>query len=148
MRRLALLASLLLIVALAGCQPRGPRVGELQTGIDGPPPDMGRIVFYRVEAPLLVAVGADVIVNGRRVGTLEAGELFYRDARPGRYRAYTAGDPDSRADFAIAAGETRYVRISPGVHFPGFRLSAELVDAARAAGEIDALAFVGGRTTE
>jgi hypothetical protein len=104
--------------------------------IEPPPPELARIYFYRQAQPLMVLLSPEVIVNGKAVGDLSLGEVFYRDARPGRYRVFLSGDPDHVVEFSLAAGQIGFVRCTLRIGLGSTRLSAETVPDTEARKEI------------
>jgi hypothetical protein len=131
---LALLLALLCSSAQAAAEP---------PPIEAPPPELARIYFYRQAQPLMVALSPDVIVNGKAVGDLSLGEVFYRDARPGRYRVFLSGDPDHVVEFSLAAGQIGFVRCTLRIGLGSTRLSAETVADAEARQEIGNIGLEG-----
>lgn len=127
------LAALVLLLALL-CS-SGPAAANALP-IEPPPPELARIYFYRQAQPLMVALSPDVIVNGKAVGDLSLGEVFYRDAQPGRYRVFLSGDPDHVVELSLSAGEIGFVRCTLRVGLGTTRLSAESVADAEARLEI------------
>lgn len=109
---------------------------EPEPVIQPPPPELARIYFYRQAQPLMVALVPDVIVNGKAVGDLSLGEVFFRDAKPGRYRVFLSGDPDHVVELSLAAGQVGFVRCSLRIGLGTTRLQAESVDPAEATREI------------
>lgn len=107
--------------------------------IEAPPPDLARIYFYRQPAPLLIALQPDVVVNGRSVGSIGMGEVFFRDAKPGRYQVFLSADSEHVIELNLAAGEIGYVRATLRIGFGTTRISAERISATVAVGEIDAM---------
>jgi hypothetical protein len=131
---LALLLALLCSSAQAATEP---------PLIEPPPPELARIYFYRQAQPLMVALSPDVIVNGKAVGDLSLGEVFYRDARPGRYRVFLSGDPDHVVELSLAAGQIGFVRCTLRIGLGSTRLSAESVADAEARHEIGNIGLEG-----
>ena len=88
-----------------------------------PPPGLARIFFYRTENPFLVALEPEVVVNGRSVGRSVHGRAFYRDAKPGRYEIFLAGDRDNVLRFKAAPGERIYVKTEIDFNLVGSHLT-------------------------
>lgn len=107
--------------------------------VEAPPPELARIYFYRQAQPLMVALAPDVVVNGKVVGDLSLGEVFFRDARPGRYRVFMSGDPEHVIELSLEPGEVGFVRCTLRIGLGTTRLSAESVPPAEAAREIGSL---------
>jgi hypothetical protein len=120
----------------------GPAAAE-PLPVEPPPPELARIYFYRQAQPLMVALSPDVIVNGKVVGDLSLGEVFFRDARPGRYRVFLSGDPDHVVELSLAAGQIGFVRCTLRIGLGTTRLSAESVDDDEARKEIGNLGLEG-----
>ena len=138
-RIFALLA--LLLAPLAACAAPAPNPAVLVVADDQPigppPPGLGRIYFYRTDLPLMVALAPDIVVNGRRVGGAGYDQVFFRDARPGRYEVFLATDPENPVYLTLAAGELRFVKTAVDIGLGGTKLSAELVEEAAARREIE-----------
>jgi hypothetical protein len=123
---LPLLAALLLVACAA---PRGPgETAALAVRVLEPPPGLARIFFYRTENPFLIALEPEVVVNGRAVGRSVHGQAFYRDAKPGRYEIFLAGDTDNVVRFSAAPGERIYVKTEIDFNLVGSHLTAVRVD--------------------
>jgi len=128
-------AALLLAASLVAV----PAAAEPPPAIEPPPPDLARIYFYRQAQPLMLALVPDVVVNGKVVGDLSLGEVFFRDARPGRYHVFIEGDPSTVVELSLAPGEIGFVRCTLRIGLGTTRLSAETVAAAEATREIGGL---------
>ncbi len=102
-----------------------------------PPPDLARIYFYRQPAPLLIALAPDVVVNGRSVGSIGMGDVFFRDAKPGRYQVFLSADTEHVIELTLSPGEISYVRATLRVGLGTTRLSAERINAVVALQEIN-----------
>ena len=124
----------LLLLALTGCA-GGP--GPASSGKALPPldPAKGRVFIYRtsVYGP---SYTPDVLLNGEWVGKPDHRGVFIRDVLPGSY-AVTTSTTSRVANFAIGAGEKKYVRLSSGF-FEG-RMLPELVDPAKGEAETSGL---------
>ena len=134
----------LLLALLCSSGPAGAEA----PAIEAPPPELARIYFYRQAQPLMVALSPDVIVNGKAVGDLSLGEIFYRDARPGRYRVFLSGDPEHVVEFSLASGEIGFVRCTLRIGLGTTRLSAESVADTEARQEIANLGREGDGPTQ
>jgi len=135
--RQGLLAWLLAWLCLEA--PVSPVAAEPPAGIEAPAPDLARIYFYRQVTPLLIALSPEVIVNGKSVGAISLGEVFFRDAHPGRYRIFLSGDPERVLEIDLAAGEIAFVRATLRVGLTATRITPEEIAPAVAAGEIGQL---------
>jgi hypothetical protein len=132
-------ARLVLLGSLLGWTPSPMAAEQASLAIEAPPPDLARIYFYRQAAPLLLALAPEVIVNGRSVGSLGMGEVFFRDAKPGRYEIFLEDDTDHVIELQLAPGEIGYVRATLRLGFGTTRISAERIAATAAVGEILAM---------
>lgn len=117
------------VLALGACSSPGPPVTEVPAALGPPPEGQGRIYFFRRETPFLSAIEPAVVVNGRRVGVSHPGDVFYRDARPGRYVVALSTDMENPVEFTISAGEHRYVESAIDWSMLDTRLTARLVEA-------------------
>jgi hypothetical protein len=125
------------IPRLAADLPAAASQAQLFTGAEmAPDGAVGRFYFYRTQDPMLIAVQPDLIVNGRKVGVSRAGEIFYRDAKPGRYKIFTTSDPDIPILVNLLAGQIRYIRTAPQLRFLGMRIGPQLIDPGLATKEI------------
>ena len=126
-----------LLGACAGAQ--GPSLKAQFGGLPKPPPDQGRIYFYRTDFPWMVAVEPDVIVNGRKVGTAQFDRFFYKDAKPGRYEVFLTSDPDKPVYFTVAPGESRFVKTVVRFALTGTKLTPAVIEAERGRNEVENL---------
>ena len=101
-----------LLLALAGCAGNSALGGRLVTPetLPLPPEGMARIYFYRTDSPFLIAKEPEVVVNGVAVGRIIYGEAFFRDARPGRYEAFIASDPENVLRFNVNPGDVVFIK--------------------------------------
>lgn len=137
-----LLAASLLGLAACAATPDEAGLPLDWAALKSPAPDQGRIYFYRPTASLFPLIRPEVIVNGRLVGISRSGEVFYRDAYPGRYEIYLVGEEERTLTLTVAAGETQYVRTSIDLALLGPRLAPEAVEAPDAQREIRDLQLV------
>lgn len=135
MRRVPLFLALSLLIWSAA----GKAAEQASLAIEPPPPDLARIYFYRQAAPLLLALAPEVIVNGRSVGSLDMGEVFFRDAKPGRYEIFLEDDTQHVIELRLAPGEIGYVRATLRIGFGTTRISAERISPTVATAEILAI---------
>lgn len=133
------------VLATAACgTPDGPAIESAPAALAPPPAGLGRIYFYRTANPLLAMVTPEVVVNGAQVGVLYPGEVFYRDAEPGRYEVLVDTAAEDGVDFRLKAGTRRFVRVAPSWDFLGWNLSAGLIPRARAEDDLRGLAVTDG----
>ncbi len=85
---------------------------------------MARIYFYRTENPFLIALEPEIVVNGKAIGRAVHGQAFYRDAKPGRYEVFLAGDRENTLRFKAAPGERIYVKTEVDFNIIGSHLTA------------------------
>lgn len=143
--RIALLC-LIALPLLAACVTHGRPVSTTMAEIAAEPPasGLGRIYFYRQEEPFLAAVEPRIIVNGKWVGTARYGEVFFRDALPGRYEVFSTDNDDDVVSFTLAEGETVYIKTAPKLDGISTLLTASKVAAETGAEEIAELELVQG----
>ena len=123
-----------LLLAVSGC------AGSLWPGESAkafPPldPGKGRVFIYRTSV-YGATYTPDVLLNGEWVGKPDQRGVFFRDVPPGSY-AVTTSMTSRVANFAIGAGEKKYVRLTSGF-FDG-RMLPELVDPAKGEAETSGL---------
>jgi hypothetical protein len=100
---------------LVGCATSGMRPSELQSTMAPLKPDEGRVFFYRAASPFGAAVQPEIKLNGVAVGTSKPGGFFYVDRPAGTYEAHASTEVDRMVSFALAPGETEYIRTWPKV---------------------------------
>jgi hypothetical protein len=103
------LAIILAVAVLATAAAR-----PTDAGTTGPPPGLARIWIYRVFEPTVTLSTPAIRFNGVAAGLARPGIAFYRDVPPGAYlvTADSQGSaPDQFARFALAAGETAFIRV-------------------------------------
>jgi hypothetical protein len=123
-----------LLLALSGCatdlwtKPSGQALPPLEPG-------KGRVLVYRSST-----VGAtyvpEVLLNGASVGKLARLGVIFRDVPPGSYAVATTMS-SKIANFAVAAGERKYVKLSGG--FFDSHTHPELVDPAKGEAEVSGI---------
>ena len=127
------------LALLTGCATGGARYADVSAQAPRLAPDRGRIYFYRSASVVGAAIQPDVKLNGESVGSAAPGGFFFVDRPRGNYVASTATEVESNLAFALAAGETKYVRtsISPGILVG--HMNFELVGKSTAEGELASL---------
>ena len=140
--RLGLIAAAFLALSACTSAPDDGGRPLAWANLEAPPAEQARIYFYRPSASLFPAIRPEVIVNGRLVGISRAGEVFYRNAHPGRYEVYLVGQEERRLELSLAAGETLYVRTSIDLALLGPRLTPEAVEADEAQQDLSDLQLV------
>jgi hypothetical protein len=73
--------------------------------------DKGRIYFYR-SGILGAAVQPEIRLNNEVVGRAVPGGFFFVDRPKGSYEASATTEVESKLAFALAPGETKYIRVS------------------------------------
>lgn len=86
----------------------------------------GRVIIYRTSSMGSTYI-PDVLLNGVKIGRPSRPGVFFRDVPPGSYAVSTSMTPRV-VNFALAAGEKKYVRLTSG--FFASQMVPELVDAA------------------
>lgn len=104
-----------------------------------PPPDgLARLVFYRETHALFIAVEPEIIINGKSLGPSVPGEVFFRDAKPGRYDLFLSDNPTAVTKIETRAGELTFFKIFFTLDAGGPRLVIQAVDPSYARGELAA----------
>ncbi|MEX2409549.1 MAG: hypothetical protein WD489_10620 [Rhodovibrionaceae bacterium] len=136
----------MLLPLLAGCVTKGAPLSATAAEIAAAEPasGLGRIYFYRERDAFLGAIEPGIVVNGKRVGTARYGEIFFRDALPGRYEVFSTHNDDTTAAFALAEGESVYIKTAPRLDGLCTELTAVLVDPETGAAEAGGLDLVQG----
>ena len=122
------------LLALTGC------AGSLWPAASAKPlppldPAKGRVLIYRTSV-YGATYTPDVLLNGEWVGKPDQRGVFFRDVLPGSY-AVTTSITSKVVNFAIGAGEKKYVRLTSGF-FEG-RMLPELVEPAKGEAETSGL---------
>lgn len=145
MRRSALkfagLAALALLVG--GCAATGAKYGEVSAGLSTPKAGQGRIYFFRSSSMFGAAVQPDIRLGGQVVGTSKPGGFFFVDRPAGSYTASAATETEKVVTFALAAGETKYIRTSPSMGLVVGRIVLELETPEKALAELPGLSYTG-----
>ena len=102
-----------------------------------PPPDpgKGRVFVYR-STTMGTAQVPEVLLNGVSVGKLARVGVIFRDVPPGSYAVATTMSARI-ANFAVAAGERKYVRLTGG--FFDLHMHPEIVDPAKGEAEVSGI---------
>ncbi len=145
-RRIVLSAVLAAGAFLAGCA-SGPKFSEVSSSIQPIPAAEGRIYFFRSSSMMGAALQPDIRLNGEVVGASKPGGFFYVDRPAGSYTATASSDNDKAATFALAVGETKYLRTSPTFGLLVGSLAVEIEDPQKAQAEIQTLSLTGSITT-
>ena len=132
--RVRALVATFALVALAGCA-SGPKYSEQAASMPSVKPGEGRIFFYRESSMVGAAIQPDIRLNGEVVGSSKPGGYFWVDRPAGQYTAAASTETEKTASFALAAGETKYIKGSPqmGLMVGRIVLSVESPDTARPA---------------
>jgi Protein of unknown function (DUF2846) len=111
------LLTIFAFVFLAGCASSGANLTQVAATAPRLAPNNGRVYFYRSPSIVGAAIQPEIRLNGQPVGSSVPGGSFFVDRPRGSYAASTATEVETKFDFTLAAGETKYVRtsISPGV---------------------------------
>ena len=127
-----------LLLAVSGC------ATDLWTKGGGqalPPldPGKGRVLVYRSSTTGTANV-PEVLLNGASVGKLARVGVIFRDVPPGSYAVATTMSAKI-ANFAVAAGEKKYVKLTGG--FFDLHMHPELVDPAKGEAEVSGIVPMG-----
>ena len=145
-RRLAF-ATLLFAAAVVGGCASGPKYSEVSKSIAPIAAGEGRIYFFRSSSMLGAAIQPEIRLNNVVVGSSKPGGFFYVDRPAGTYVGAASTETEKTLSFALAAGETKYVRSAPSFGLLVGRINLELEDRHKAQTEIETLSFTGGAET-
>jgi len=137
-RRLLILSCLALI---AGCA-SGPKFSEMQASLPTLKAGEGRIYVFR-DSMFGAAIVPTVYLNNQEVGRTMANSFFYIDRAPGEYRISATTEVERSVSLALAAGETKYVKVSIGMGLFAGRPNFELANEAAARAALQSLSFSG-----
>jgi hypothetical protein len=98
-------------------------------------PAKARVIIYRTSS-MGASYTPEVLLNGEKVGRPSRPGVFFKDVAPGSY-AVTTTMTQEVVNFALAAGDKRYVRLTSG--FFASQLHPELVDVATGEAETASL---------
>jgi hypothetical protein len=101
-------------------------------------PGKGRVFIYR--SSMGSQSVPEVLLNGERIGRLDRPGVIFKDVPPGSY-AVTSTRISKVVNFAVGAGDRKYVRFSSGYFEP--HMHPEMVDAARGEAEAAGLRVAG-----
>ncbi len=127
-----------LLFAVAGCT-SGLRVKESAQTIPPLDPGKARIFVYRTSTTGTAYV-PEALLNGASVGKFRQVGVIFRDVPPGSYAVATTMS-SKIVNFAVRAGETRYVRLTGG-YFES-HMHPELVEPARGEADVSGIVPVG-----
>lgn len=132
-----------MVALLAGCAASGPKPSEIRGSLPTLAADQGRIYFYRTPFTFGGAVTAEIRLNGQPVGRSQRGSFFYVDRPAGNYEVSTSTEVERKLTFALAPGETKYVRTYVSFGVLVGRVVPELMNAAEAEADMADLAYTG-----
>jgi hypothetical protein len=146
MRRTILkLAAIAAVAAvLGGCAASGAKYQEMASSMPSLKAGDGRIYFLRSSSMVGAAIQPDIRLNGQVVGVSKPGGFFYVDRPAGTYSAATSTEVEKTASFALASGETKYLRTSPSLGVLVGRIVVELESPEKARAELPSLSYTGG----
>lgn len=124
-------------LTLAACAETKYRSDAMPT----PGAKQARIVFFRNSSFVGAEMQTGILYDGSVVGNSRSGTYFYIDTTPGTHDVSTTNDVNSHLNFALAPGETAYVKTGVGLGQFAGRIEPELVNAGRAMRELPDLKF-------
>lgn len=137
-RRLLLVSC---VAAIAGCA-SGPKFSEMQSKIPTLASSEGRIYIYR-DSLFGAAIVPAVYVNGQEVGRSLANSFFFIDRPPGEYKVAATTEVEKSVSLALAAGESKFVKVSIGLGLFAGRPNFELVNESGARTALQSLSYSG-----
>jgi hypothetical protein len=138
--------SLMVVViatVIAGCA-SGPKYAEMKDKIPALKAGEGRVYVYR-DSLLGAALTPSVYLNGKEVGISRANGFFYIDQPVGEYKLSASTEVERSVSFALAAGETKFVKVSISLGLIAGRPNFELVNAVGGQTAIEGLAYTGDK---
>jgi hypothetical protein len=144
MKRVArvLFAGLAVSSLLAGCA-SGVKQAEMAASMPTLKSGDGRVYFMRSASMFGAAIQPDVRLNGEVVGESKPGGFFFVDRPAGNYVASVSTETEKTLSFVLDAGETKYVRSSPGLGVLVWRVVLELETPEKAKEELPGLSYTG-----
>src|SRR6267143_2922158 len=133
-----LVAPVLSFLLLIGCA-SAPKLSSIKGALPPLSSDQARIYFYRAYR-FGEAYQPEVTVNGEVVGKAQMEGVFFRDYPPATYKISTSMAQGKHLVLDLAAGETKYVRLTYRI---GFNVYPELVDRATGEAESEGLSYTG-----
>jgi hypothetical protein len=124
-------------LTLAACAETKYRSDAMPT----PGANQARIVFFRNSSFVGAEMQTGILYDGSVVGNSRSGTYFYIDTTPGTHDVSTTNDVNSHLTFALAPGETAYIKTGAGLGQFAGRIEPELVNAGRAMRELPELKF-------
>ena len=129
--------------ALTGCAATGTKYSDMAASIPAAKSSEGRIYFFRSSSFVGAAIQPDIKLNGQVVGTSKPGGFFYVDRPAGNHTASASTETEKTASFALAAGETKYLRTSPSLGLLVGRIVIEIESPEKAKAELATLSHTG-----
>jgi len=133
-----LVAPVLSSLLLIGCA-SAPKLSSIKGALPPLSSDQARIYFYRAYR-FGEAYQPEVTVNGEVVGKAQMEGVFFKDYPPATYKISTSMAQGKHLVLDLAAGETKYVRLTYRI---GFNVYPELVDRATGVAESEGLSYTG-----
>ncbi len=140
--RLHALVATAALALMAGCA-SGPKYAEQAASMPSVKPGEGRIFFYRESSMVGAAMQPDIKLNDQVVGSSKPGGYFWIDRPAGQYVASSSTETEKTVSFALAPGETKYIRstLQMGVMVGRVVLSVESPEVARP--QLTSLSYTG-----
>ena len=130
-------------VFLSGCSATGPTYASMSGVMPALPENGCRVVFYRADSGLGIAVQPEIRLNSMVVGRSVSGGFFYVDTPPGRHLATSQTEVEARLEFDIAAGQTVYVASRVGMGLLVGRVHLSLSEEPQALADLPTLRYTG-----
>ena len=140
--RFRLVALLAFAAVITGCA-TGPKFSDTASSMPALKAGDGRIFFYRSNSMLGAAIQPDVRLNGEVVGPSKPGGFFYVDRPAGSYSAATSTETEKTVSFQLDAGESKYIKMTPGFGVVVGRMVMSVESAQTARPELESMSYVG-----
>jgi len=136
--RVRKLLAICALMVLTGCASSGIKYTDVGAAPPRLKPGQGRVYFYRTVL-IGLAIQPDIKLNGQAVGAAIPGGFFFVDRPHGSYVATATTEVESRLEFTLAAGETKYIRTNLSMGVLAGRISFELVGKPEAEADLASL---------
>jgi hypothetical protein len=126
----------------------GPKYADIKSSIPPLASDKGRVYFYRNTSVGGLALQPSIMLNGEKVGNSQPGGFFYVDRVPGSYEASCKTETEKKINFALQAGQERYVKTNVSMGFLVGHVTPELIDADEGSVAIQSLKFTPDKSAQ
>ena len=115
-RLLGALMAGMVVLMLSACHARGPVVSESLDLLPSLPSGMARVMIFADQETAGIS-RAEVFLNGRRLGKVQASGVYVADVLPGVQTVSLGSELGHSTAFRATAGQTHYIRLNGGAGF-------------------------------